>query len=104
MYAIRSYYVSAEVMVLAIHEDTNSGHGAVNLEEIKNRLAHSDLAACRFLSGQGRPSNEIAVAAAANDVDLVILGRYRHSAVVEWMVGSTVDRLLRATSLPVFIA
>jgi len=96
--------LSAEVMVLAIHEDTNSGHGAVNLEEIKNRLAHSDLAACRFLTGQGRPSNEIAVAAAANDVDLVILGRYRHSAVVEWMVGSTVDRLLRATSLPVFIA
>lgn len=96
--------LSAEVMVLAIHEDTDSGHGAVNLEEIKNRLAHSDLAACRFLTGQGRPSNEIAVAAAANDVDLVILGRYRHSAVVEWMVGSTVDRLLRATSLPVFIA
>ena len=96
--------LSAEVMVLAIHEDTNSSHGAVNLEEIKNRLARSDLADCRFLTGHGRPANEIASVAVANDVDLVILGRYRHSAVVEWMVGSTVDRLLRATSLPVFIA
>ena len=96
--------LSAEVIVLAIREDTDSGNGAVSLEEIKNRLAHSDLAASRFLTGQGRPSNEIAAAAVANDVDLIILGRYRHSAVLEWLVGSTVDRLLRATSLPVLIA
>jgi nucleotide-binding universal stress UspA family protein len=96
--------LSAEVIVLNVRDDTDSGHGAVSLEEIKNRLAHSDLAACRFLTGQGRPSDEIAAGAAANDVDLIILGRYRHSAVVEWLVGSTVDRLLRATSLPVLIA
>jgi nucleotide-binding universal stress UspA family protein len=95
--------LSAEVIVLAIREDTDSGNGAVSLEEIENRLAHSDLAACRFLTGQGRPANEIAAVAVANDVDLIILGRYRHSAVVEWLVGSTVDRLLRATSLPVLI-
>ena len=96
--------LSAEVTVLAIREDTDSSHGAVSLEEIENRLAHSDLAACRFLTAKGHPSNEIAAAAVANDVDLIILGRYRHSAVLEWLVGSTVDRLLRATSLPVFIA
>jgi nucleotide-binding universal stress UspA family protein len=42
--------------------------------------------------------------AAANEVDLIILGRYRHGALVEWLVGSTVDRLLRATSLPILIA
>lgn len=96
--------LSAEVIVLAIREDTDDSHGAVSLEEIKNRLAHSDLAACRFLTGQGRPAHEIASVAVANDFDLIILGRYRHSAVVEWLVGSTVDRLLRATSLPVLIA
>jgi nucleotide-binding universal stress UspA family protein len=96
--------LSAEVMVLAIREDTDSSHGAVSLKEIENRLSHSNLTADRFLTGQGRPSNEIAAAAVANDVDLIIMGRYRHSAVVEWLVGSTVDRLLRATSLPVLIA
>ena len=96
--------LSAEVIVLNVREDTDSSHGAVSLEEIKNRLAHSDLTAYRFLTGKGRPSNEIATVAAANDVDLIILGRYRHSAVLEWLVGSTVDRLLRATSLPVLIA
>jgi nucleotide-binding universal stress UspA family protein len=96
--------LSAEVIVLTVREDTDSSNGAVSLEEIKNRLAHSDLAACCFLTGQGRPSHEIAAVAVANDVDLIILGRYRHSAVVEWLVGSTVDRLLRETSLPVLIA
>jgi nucleotide-binding universal stress UspA family protein len=96
--------LSAEVMVLAIREDTDSSHGAVGLKEIENQLSHSDLTAGRFLTGQGRPSNEIAAAAVANSVDLIIMGRYRHSAVVEWLVGSTVDRLLRATSLPVLIA
>jgi len=40
----------------------------------------------------------------ANDVDLIILGRYRHFALAEWIVGNTVERLLRATSLPVLIA
>jgi nucleotide-binding universal stress UspA family protein len=92
------------MIVLTIREDTDSSHDAVNLEEIQNRLAHSGLAACRFLTARGRPENEIAAVALANDVDLIILGRYRHSAVLEWLVGSTVDRLLRATSLPMLIA
>jgi nucleotide-binding universal stress UspA family protein len=96
--------LSAEMIVLTIREDTDSSHDAVNLEEIQNRLAHSGLAACRFLTARGRPENEIAAVALANDVDLIILGRYRHSAVLEWLVGSTVDRLLRATSLPMLIA
>jgi nucleotide-binding universal stress UspA family protein len=96
--------LSAEVIVLNVCEETESCQGAVSLEEIEDRLAHSDLAAHRFLTGQGQPAAEIAATAAANDVDLIILGHYRHSALVEWLVGSTVDRLLRATSLPVLIA
>jgi len=96
--------LSAELIVLNVREDTESRKVAVSSEEIENRLGKSDLAAYRFLTGQGRPANEIAAVAIANDVDLIILGRYRHSAPLEWLVGSTVDRLLRATSLPVLIA
>jgi nucleotide-binding universal stress UspA family protein len=96
--------LSAEVIVLSVREDTESGQGSVGLEEIEDRLAHSDLAAYRFLTGQGLPAAEMAAIAVENDVDLIILGRYRHSEMVEWLVGSTVDRLLRATSLPVLIA
>jgi len=90
--------------VLCICEDTESGRSGLNIEEIEDRLAHSDLAEYRFLTGQGRPAPEMAAVAAANNADLIILGRYRHSAPVEWLMGSTVDRLLRATPLPVLIA
>jgi nucleotide-binding universal stress UspA family protein len=96
--------LSAEVIVLSVCEDTESGQCGVSLEEAENRLVHSDLTAYRFLPGQGRPAVEMAAAAVANDVDLIILGHYRHSAPVEWLVGSTVDRLLRTTALPVLIA
>ena len=96
--------LSAEVIVSNVREETESSQDEVSLAEIKDRLAHSDLAVYRFLTGQGHPAAEIAAIAAANDVDLIILGHYRHSALVEWLVGSTVDRLLRATSLPVLIA
>jgi len=96
--------LSAEVIVLSVCEDTEPGQCGLSLEEIEDRLAHSDLAAYRFLTGHGHPAAEMAAAAIANDVDLIILGHYRHSAPVEWLVGSTVDRLLRTTSLPVLIA
>jgi nucleotide-binding universal stress UspA family protein len=96
--------LGAEVIVLSVCEDAQSCLSGISLKEIKARLSHSDLDAYRFLTGQGRPSTVVAVTAAANDVDLIILGRYRHGALVEWLVGSTVDRLLRATSLPLLIA
>ena len=96
--------LSAEVIVLNVRDENESSQNGVSLEEIKDRLAHSDVAAHRFLTGHGQPAAEIAAIAVANEVDLIILGHYRHSALVEWLVGSTVDRLLRSTSLPVFIA
>ena len=95
--------LAAEVIVLSICDSVESCQPGLSLAEIKDRLAQSDLDAYRFLTGEGRPSSEMAVIAAANDVDLIIIGRYRHPAVVEWLAGSTVDRLLRATSLPVLI-
>lgn len=96
--------LSAEVIVLTIFEHTESCQVGMSLIKIEDRLVQSGLKTYRLLTGRGRPSTEIATIATANDVDLIILGRYRHRALVEWLVGSTVDRLLRATSLPVFIA
>lgn len=96
--------LTAEVIVLSVCENTEARQTGVSLEPIKTRLAQSDLSAYRFLCGQGLPSTEIAAVAAANEVDLIVMGHYRHAAPVEWLVGSTVDQLLRATSLPVLIA
>jgi len=98
--------LSAELLVLHVRENANSGSDAGRLpeEEIDGKLAQGSVHEYRFLRAQGQPSSEIAAAAAANDVDLIIVGGYRRSGLVEWLVGSTVDRLLRMTSLPVFIA
>ena len=96
--------LSAEVIVLSVCQGARSCLSGISLEEIKGRLARSNLGAYRFLIGKGRAFSEIAAAAAANDVDLIVLGRYRHGALVEWLVGSTVDRLLRETSMPLLIA
>lgn len=96
--------LAAEVIVLSVCEDTEPDQCGLSMEEIEDSLAHSALASYRFVTGHKRPADEMAAVAAANDVDLIILGRYRHSALVEWLVGSTVDRLLRKTSLPVLIA
>jgi nucleotide-binding universal stress UspA family protein len=36
--------------------------------------------------------------------DLIVMGRHRHAALLEWLTGSTVDRVLRGTQLPVLLA
>ena len=96
--------LAAEVIVLSVCQDARSCLSGISLEGIQGRLARSNLGDYRFLTAKGQPFSEIAAAAAANEVDLIVLGRYRHGALVEWLVGSTVDRLLRETSLPLLIA
>lgn len=96
--------LAAEVIVLSVCENAQTCLSGISLDEIKARLSSSGLKDYRFLTGQGRPSAAIAAAAAANGADLIVLGRYRHGALVEWLVGSTVDHLLQATPLLILIA
>lgn len=88
----------AEVAVVAVQEN---GHQATTewLAEAKTQLA-----GCQCLPRQGQPASEIVAAAEDTDADLVIMGRYRHTALLEWLTGSTVDRVLRATEFPVLMA
>jgi len=96
--------LSAEVIALVVDEESNSHPVRSEMEEIEIRLAQSKLNQYRLLSTQGQPADKIAELAASIDADLILVGSYRHRAFVEWLMGSTVDRLLRATSLPVLIA
>jgi nucleotide-binding universal stress UspA family protein len=90
------------VLVLSVKE--NGGTSGNMSSEMVDQLNQGGLANYRFLSAEGQPASEIATAAAENRVDLIIMGRYRHAALLEWLVGSTLDRVLRHTSLPVLIA
>ena len=92
----------SDVLVLSVKEN---GHTSRNMSsEMVDQLNQGGLSNYRFLSREGQPAGEIVAAAAENDVDLIVMGRYRHSSLLEWLAGSTLDRVLRHTSLPVLIA
>lgn len=88
----------AEVVVVAVQEN--------ELQSTEEWLteARAQLAGCRCLHRLGQPADEIVAAAEENQADLIVMGRYRHTALLEWLIGSTVDRVLRGTQLPVLIA
>lgn len=88
----------AEVAVLAVQEEGQ--------QEADEWLAgaRAQLGECRCLQRQGRPGDEIVAAAREVGADLIVMGRYRHQALLEWLMGSTVDRVLRSTGLPVLMA
>jgi nucleotide-binding universal stress UspA family protein len=88
----------AEVVVVAVQED--------GLQSISEWLAEAQaqLAGCQCLHRAGQPAGEILAAAEETQADLIIMGRYRHTALVEWLTGSTVDRVLRGTQHPVLLA
>jgi nucleotide-binding universal stress UspA family protein len=94
--------LSNQVVVLAVEEDPDANRDW--LTGIKTQLDASGLVDYRLISQEGQPASEIVAAAAENEADLIVMGGYRHSALMEWLVGSTLDRVLRATPLPVLAA
>jgi nucleotide-binding universal stress UspA family protein len=88
----------AEVTVVAVQEN-----GSRFAEEWLAE-ARAQLAGCTCLHRRGQPAGEIVAAAGETRADLIVMGRYRHPAVLEWLMGSTVDRVLRGSQLPVLMA
>jgi nucleotide-binding universal stress UspA family protein len=81
--------LTVEVLVVAVQERESDPSGRW-LEEAQERLPGSS-----SLLRQGQPATEISAAAEENQADLIVMGRYSHPAVLEWLAGSTVDRVLR---------
>jgi nucleotide-binding universal stress UspA family protein len=92
----------AKVTVLAVQESADTSHQWVT--DMDTRVAQTGLTSYDFITRMGQPATEIAAAAEENLVGLIVMGRYRHTAAVEWLLGSTVDRVLRDTPLPVLVA
>jgi nucleotide-binding universal stress UspA family protein len=92
----------AEVAIVAVQE-TEADRIEEWLEEAQTRLAGAHSTACWCLQYQGIPAVEIVAAAEEIEADLVVMGRYGHSALIERLAGSTVDRVLRNTALPVLM-
>jgi nucleotide-binding universal stress UspA family protein len=91
----------AEVLVLAVQDDPSSTQRS--LEAQRARLAESQLVNYGFLSRSGEPAIAIVTMAAEHRSDLIIMGGYRHGALLEWLIGSTVDHVLLRSPLPVLL-
>lgn len=96
--------LQAEVVVLTVQEDGVSDSTQHWMKEAQARLIENGVTQCRFLERTGQAAVEIVAEAAASQADMIIIGRYRHTALLEWLVGSTVDQVLRNSPLPVFVA
>jgi nucleotide-binding universal stress UspA family protein len=88
----------AEVVVVAVQETKRQSTSEWLAE------AQAQLGSCQCLHRRGQPASEIVTAAEETQADLIIMGHYRHTALLEWLVGSTVDRVLLGTQLPVLMA
>jgi nucleotide-binding universal stress UspA family protein len=96
--------LSAEVQVLAVREHLADRPTHKRLDSVRDDLSQTELAGCELLVRFGEPATEIVKLADEEHVDLIAMGRYRHRGLLEWFTNSTVDRVLRSTSLPVLIA
>lgn len=88
------------VTVLAITED--AAEGRARLAEAEAALAARGLAA-QFLVRGGEPDEAI-LAAADPDVGLIAMGAHGHGRIVELVLGSTTDSVLRRAMVPVLCA
>jgi nucleotide-binding universal stress UspA family protein len=96
--SLLQHTLPAEVVVVAVEEN-----GLQSTSEWLEE-ARAQLAGCQCLHRLGQPAREIMAAAEETQADLIVMGRYRHIAPLEWLIGSTVDRVLRGTQLPMLMA
>lgn len=71
---------------------------------LKTRVSRSGLDFQRFLVEQGDPAERIIEVLRKERPDALLMGSYDHIGLVEWFTGSTLDHVLRHTSLPVFVS
>lgn len=88
------------VEVLVVDDDAPPGWVA----NLNSRVTHGDLVVERFLVEQGNPAERIVATLQHERADALLMGSYDHIGLVEWFTGSTLDQVLRQTTLPVFVS
>jgi len=93
----------ADIVVLIVRQ---SDRDAVEqwAQDARERLTDSASSRCDFVVRDGEPVAEILAAAAESKADCVLMGGYRHTAAVGWLVSSTTKGVLKRLALPVLVA
>jgi nucleotide-binding universal stress UspA family protein len=91
----------SHLLIVSVTDEAKSPHWLAEMEEQVDSIG---LQNHRFIGRRGDVSAEILATVTEEKVDMIVMGGYQHSALREWLTGSTVDQILRNTTLPVFIA
>ncbi len=89
-----------ELTVVSVSESGNPS--GLSLETAGRYLDERDIPYA-VVAAEGQVADQILSIASARGADFVLCGGYGSNPVAEVVLGSTVDRLLRATSIPVLI-
>jgi nucleotide-binding universal stress UspA family protein len=92
-----------EMLGLVVKEEDSSSV-RVWEEDIKSEFSQNGIKNFRLIIQQGNASERIVETAVTSQSDLVIMGGYRHKALLEWLEGSTLESVLRKMPLPVLVA
>lgn len=90
-----------DLTVLAVRE-TVKGHVDEILDPVRDYLAEREVEA-DFVVGDGAVGETILRTANERNVDLLLMGGYKASPVVEIMLGSTVEYMLHASPYPILL-
>jgi len=86
----------AELTVLTSCEN---GSGS----RLQQQLTESGIRDYRLMSGEELSADSILDAALARQADLIVMSGYRHNALFTKVIGSTLDKVLQQTTLPVLV-
>ena len=93
---------SCELLVLGIQESFGGSHAAV-IGEMEQALDRNEIVDYRLINRKGEPANEILDVCQNYPIDLIVTDGHVYTPLVEWLVGSTLDQVLRKSSVPVFL-
>ena len=94
--------LNCHLMVLTVAEEGSPSK--VWTSSIQEQLDYSRLTKYRLVNRVGKLADQIVAVAAGYQADLIVMGHLSHAAWLRRLIGSTLDRTLRNTELPVLVA
>lgn len=95
-------WLRSATKVTAIRIGTEKDHALTLSDRLRDAGIDADLRV--FPPSGGDRGAQIVMEAKAVGADVLVAGAYRHSQLVEWLMGSTTRQMLAATELPLFLA
>lgn len=103
LHSAADFCVPLDLPLTVLHVNRDAAAGTLVLEEARRYLAAYKLpVSCELVAGT--PHERIVEALRANAFDLLFIGAFGHSRIVEMVLGSTTEFVLRNSLAPVFLS